>query len=227
MSSCMPDPDIWEQIFTQQEWGKYPAEPLIRFIAKNFYAKDRSSIRILEIGCGPGANLWYLAREGFCFTGVEYSFTALQQASERLTSEIPNWKSIGELIQADITSYEFNDQEFDAIIDNECLYTIPFIEACSIYARARASLKPGGKLFVRTFTQETWGFNTGTKLEKSSFECDEGPLAGKGFSRFTSKEDIPILLDGYQDISIEKHSYTMMGDKKLISEWIVEAVKLH
>ncbi|EDP6584064.1 class I SAM-dependent methyltransferase, partial [Campylobacter jejuni] len=28
---------IWENIFSQKEWGKYPSENLIRFIAKNFY----------------------------------------------------------------------------------------------------------------------------------------------------------------------------------------------
>ena len=56
----------WENIFLQKEWGKYPSIALVRFIASNYYdAQDRNEIKILEIGCGTGANLWYLAREGF------------------------------------------------------------------------------------------------------------------------------------------------------------------
>jgi hypothetical protein len=28
----------WDKIFSTAEWGKYPGEELIRFIARNFYA---------------------------------------------------------------------------------------------------------------------------------------------------------------------------------------------
>ncbi|WP_240682424.1 hypothetical protein [Campylobacter jejuni] len=51
--------NIWEQIFSKKEWGKYPSENVIRFIARNFYnVQDRSKINILELGFGTGANLW-------------------------------------------------------------------------------------------------------------------------------------------------------------------------
>lgn len=45
---------VWEDIFLKHSWGKYPAEDLIRFIARNFYSvPSRSEINILEVGCGP------------------------------------------------------------------------------------------------------------------------------------------------------------------------------
>ncbi len=57
---------VWEEIFRRKEWGKYPPEHVIRFVARNFYrVADRASIRLLEIGCGPGANIWFMTREGF------------------------------------------------------------------------------------------------------------------------------------------------------------------
>ena len=57
---------IWDKIFKSKGWGKYPAEDLVRFIAKNFdKKKKKSKINILEIGCGPGGNLSYFAKEGF------------------------------------------------------------------------------------------------------------------------------------------------------------------
>ena len=60
---------VWK-VFVGQTWGKYPGEDLIRFIARNFYSRQiRRDTRILEVGCGPGANLWFLAREGFSFAG--------------------------------------------------------------------------------------------------------------------------------------------------------------
>ena len=76
--------EIWENLF-QREYGKYPAEHLIRFIAKNYYQTDRGSTRILEVGCGPGANVWYLSREGFDTYGIDGSPTAIASAKGLLT----------------------------------------------------------------------------------------------------------------------------------------------
>src|ERR1700722_13214770 len=71
---------VWEQIFANQSWGKYPPEELIRFVARNYYrAANRGDIKILEVGCGAGACIWYMAREGFCATGIDGSPSAIKQ----------------------------------------------------------------------------------------------------------------------------------------------------
>lgn len=98
----------WENVFKTQEWGKYPSEDLIRFVARNFYgAPSRKEIKILEVGCGTGANLWYVAREGFSVYGIDGSKTAVEKANARLNSEIPGWS--GELLIGDIISLPYND----------------------------------------------------------------------------------------------------------------------
>jgi 2-polyprenyl-3-methyl-5-hydroxy-6-metoxy-1,4-benzoquinol methylase len=69
----------WDDIFRKHEWGKYPSENLVRYVGRNFYTvKDRSAITILEVGCGTGANLWYLAREGFSVYGIDGSNVAIE-----------------------------------------------------------------------------------------------------------------------------------------------------
>src|SRR5207247_2009282 len=83
---------VWEGVFTSQNWGKYPGEDVIRFVARNYYAaEDRSKVRFLEVGSGTGANLWFLAREGFSAHGMEGSPTAAGLARQRLDSECPGW----------------------------------------------------------------------------------------------------------------------------------------
>ena len=42
----------WEDIHKTQEWGKYPSEDIIRFIARNYYKKERSNIKILDFEQG-------------------------------------------------------------------------------------------------------------------------------------------------------------------------------
>ena len=217
--------NVWEEVFASQAWGKYPAEPLIRFIARNFYGHDREKIRILELGCGPGANLWFLAREGFSFLGIDFSPSAVEQAMTRLDVECPGWRSRGMIQVGDITHSDFGEEVFDAIIDNECVYCLPFYQSVQIYSKAKSALKKGGKIFVRTFTPETWGFQTGTQLGDYFFECNEGPLANKGTARFTPREQIQELLNGYVDFKVEKTTTTLMNEQKVVSEWIVEAIK--
>ena len=42
----------WENIYKSQEWGKYPPESIVRFIARNYYKEIRENIKILDFGCG-------------------------------------------------------------------------------------------------------------------------------------------------------------------------------
>src|ERR1019366_523612 len=75
---------VWEQIFSTREWGKYPPEHVVRFVAGNFYrVPDRKEMCLLEVGCGPGANVWFMAREGFTVSRIDGSATAIKQARER------------------------------------------------------------------------------------------------------------------------------------------------
>src|SRR3989338_8626816 len=107
---------IWENVYQNHSWGKYPAEDLIRFIARYFYSvENRGAIKILEIGCGPGPNLCYLARERFTPYGIDISKTAINRARKSL-SVIANCSN-DQLVVGDIQALPFQDAFFDAVID--------------------------------------------------------------------------------------------------------------
>ncbi|MBP2029958.1 2-polyprenyl-3-methyl-5-hydroxy-6-metoxy-1,4-benzoquinol methylase [Methanohalophilus levihalophilus] len=104
----------WEEVYRNQEWGKYPPEELIRFIARNFYNNDfRNDVHILDIGCGTGAETWFLAREGFSAIGIDGSKTAISIAKKRFSDE----NLSGDFIEGDIEALNFADDFFDAVID--------------------------------------------------------------------------------------------------------------
>ena len=102
---------------------------------------------------------------------------------------------------------------------------MPFEQSVKVYGKAKSSLKQGGKIFIRTFAPETWGFQTGNQLDKYFFECKEGPLANKGAVRFTPREHIQLLLSGYINLTVEKTTTTLMNEQKIVSEWLIEAIK--
>ena len=216
---------IWDQIFATQEWGKYPGEPLIRFIARNFYKLNRSDIRILELGCGPGANLWFCAREGFNVFGIDLSQVAIDRCTERLNQEVPNWK--GQIINGSVTKLPYEGSFFDAVIDNECVSCLDFKNAKKAYFESNRVLKQNGKLFIRTFASGSHGDETGEKISKDTWLTKEGRTSGNGPIRFTKYKDLEILLPSqiYELELIEMIKESNNGRNNWTSEWIIEARK--
>ena len=110
--------ETWEEIHSTQEWGKYPSEPVIRFVARNYYKVDRKATKILDFGCGGGSHTWYLAREGFDTYAFDGSKSAVNKVEARLKEE----KLQADLRVRDALELDYGDNFFDCIIDNATIY---------------------------------------------------------------------------------------------------------
>jgi SAM-dependent methyltransferase len=220
---------VWEKVFSTQNWGKYPGEDLIRFVARNFYGvADRGATRILEVGSGTGANLWFLARERFATYGIEGSATAAALSRQRLETECPGWNQPplrGEVVVGDMVKLPWPDGFFDAVIDSEAVYCNDFDDSRRIYQEMHRVTREHGKLFVRTFASGTWGDGSGQRLAPRRFIADAGPLAGKGPSRFSDREELPHLLAPWQLEEINCITRTLDSQRHAIHEWIIEGRK--
>jgi SAM-dependent methyltransferase len=129
----------WETVHQEKQWGQYPPEPLIRWVARTF--KDQcQGLKVLEVGCGAGANLWYLAEQGFEVTGLDVSRTALHRAGQLLAKRSQN----AHLICASLTDLPFDDEAFDVIIDLGATVCVPDEETEHCFAGYHRVLKPGG-----------------------------------------------------------------------------------
>jgi SAM-dependent methyltransferase len=216
---------IWESIFSSRSWGRYPAEDLIRFVARETAAvKDRSSLKALELGCGPGANLWLLANEGIPFDAMDGSPSAAAQAKARLDSEKPGWKGRIEVgnfcrLPADFRNYNF-------VLDSEAIYCNDFEESAALIAEIRERLVPGGAFWSRTFAPGTWGVESGKRIGQDYWLASEGPLAGKGPVRLTPLQSVPALYGGgwasMETGEITRHDG---NPQQLVREWIIIARK--
>ncbi|HHQ4659139.1 TPA: class I SAM-dependent methyltransferase, partial [Aeromonas hydrophila] len=95
---------------------RYPNESLIGFLASNFYhlsQKERGECRILEIGCGSGANIWMLAKEGFETWGIDLSSAGIELCKQVIAS----WNVNAQLDVGSMTELPYPDGYFDAIVD--------------------------------------------------------------------------------------------------------------
>lgn len=220
---------VWEKVYASQSWVKYPSEDLIRFITKHFHNKlHHHETHLLEVGCGTGANIWYFAKEGFNFVGIDGSTVAIEQATTRLDREIPDWKNQGSLHIGEIETLPFQDLRFDAVIDHESVYCNSTKSSIRIYKEMARVLKVGGKFFSRTYELGTWGDHTGTRLEENYYIPSEGPLAGKGPARFADVNALAGMIPPSIHIDvIERISRTENARLNEVKELIIWGTKTH
>lgn len=221
-----PEPvvDYWEKVFAQRPWGAYPPEELVRFIARHFQAiPDRSRIRVLEIGCGPGPNIWFLAREGYGVAGIDGSPTAIRQAEERLqTEKLP----AADLKVGNFASLPWSDACFDAVVDIAALYANPMQNIQTTIAEIARVLKPGGLFFGKMFADSTTGSRSGTMIEPGTVERPtDGPCAGNAIAHFFSRTELETLFSGYSRLLLDRVHRTDGGGMVDIVEWLVQAQK--
>jgi hypothetical protein len=87
-------------------------------------------------------------------------------------------------------------------------------------------LKPNGKLLSKMFSSGSAGDGTGSKIGHNAWLVAEGPLAGKGTSRFTGESEIDGLLSPLMVISIDRVSRSEGNRSCEIVEWVVIAEKM-
>lgn len=125
---------------------RYPNEELLRFFGIYYFdlaREDRKQLRVLEVGCGSGANLWMIAREGFEAHGIDLSPEGLALCERMLKA----WETSAALKPGDMTALDYPDDYFHILVDvfsSYCLCEKEF--ECFLDEAARVVHK-GGRFF--------------------------------------------------------------------------------
>lgn len=129
----------YERMFRHEDshWWFVGRRRLVQSLIER-YTAARSSQRILDIGCGTGANLVFLARWGDSF-GLDFSPLALSLASRR---RLPR------LAQASALALPYADQSFDMVTLFDVLYHRWITDDTQVINEAYRVLRPGGWLIL-------------------------------------------------------------------------------
>lgn len=214
----------WSQIHEQRAWGRYPSEEVVRFVCRN-YKEKRHETRLLDLGCGAGANTWFLAREGFNTLAFDGAFAAVAKTRDLCTESSVK----ASVFQADAGILPIKSNSIDGVIDSATITSNSRNGVKTILNEVYRVLKPGGKIFSTSlFTRATTGYGTGQQVDKHSFRnMTEGPLSNIGTVHFFVKSEIEFLWhsSGFTNLCIDKSMRTHGNSSIRISYYVVSATK--
>lgn len=105
----------------------------------------------IDLGCGTGDNVLYLAAHGFDVTGIDISTRVIAIAQEKARlAKLPCT-----FLVADVTNLKEAENTFGLVVDNGCLHSLQSSRPRDRYVDAVLRLtKPGSFYFLRCFTRK-------------------------------------------------------------------------
>ena len=172
----------WDAIFKRE--GRYFTAPHQDLPAIAQRLKARQARTVLDMGCGSGRHVVYLARQGFDVFGLDSSPQGLYLTGQWLAERgLP-----AHLLLHDITDpLPYPDAFFDAIISTQVIHHGDVATIKAIIAEIERVLKPQGFIFI-TVPQRKNQAKTFREIEPNTYLPLDGPEKGLPHHYFTPAE---------------------------------------
>lgn len=151
LDSLLREPtEFWNNFYLDRNksipfFANKPDENLVSYVEKRML----TSGRVLELGCGPGRNAIYLAKQGFEVDAVDLSIESLDWARERakaLNVEI-------NFIEKNIFDLIVQENTYNLIYDSGCFHHLAPHRRMQYINLITKSLKPGGHFAITCFVE--------------------------------------------------------------------------
>jgi SAM-dependent methyltransferase len=215
---------IWREKYAHGLAVRAPYDCIVSFVYRNKPAKDRSETKILEVGCGTGNNVWYLAREGFDLSGIDASPEAISYAQHRLDEE----KVDADLRVGDFTQLPYPDNTFDLVFDRAALTNCGLSFARKAVSEIFRVLVPSGQFFINPYSSEHTSAKSGRLVDDNlTVDINGGSLVGCGQICFYNQGQLESLFPApWQVLSMEHLVITeVRAAKEIHAEWWGRALK--
>lgn len=146
----------------------------------SFVGEGTPAGRAIDLGCGTGTNVVYLARHGWDAVGVDFSPHAIALASRRARDA--GVRESARFVVADATRLPDLGPPFDLALDIGCLHSVPADGRAQYAAGLAARLRAGGTYLLYAFCPpDRFG------IARSDVEALFADLALESYTLGTSK----------------------------------------
>ena len=154
----------WEKIYqTGAHNSIWPWSEVVS-LTNRYFTGDKSKIRVLELGCGAGANIPFFYAIGAEYCGIEGSITQVKKLNKQYGSPCcadkylrGGGKNLITVSQGDFTEGLPFDGEFDLILDRSSVTANVTADIRKTIALAYEKLRKGGYYFGLDWISTNWG----------------------------------------------------------------------
>lgn len=206
----------WDRILQEEWFRREEPDDLIIELAGTLKEK-MGQVRVLDVGCGAGRHLVYLASQGFETHGMDLSETGLKSTKKRLRDR----NLCTYIVKSDMKTLPYVKSCFDAVV---CLHTVYHQRLAGVHqtiSEIRRVLRTHGWLLMNFLSKRTYSYGKGKQVEGDTFMETEGIEKGI-LHHFADKAEIERLLKGFETIDLKLNEKDVEG--RLRSRWVVLAM---
>jgi len=206
---------LWKEAnFTYSQALFYANELVLQIIES--YSK-KSSLKIIDLGCGVGSSLFYLAKKlplSTTFFGISISTTQIELANKEMNKHYPKEtvRKQFHFLEADFTKLPSTLPQFDIAFSIEAFAHAPV--AKDYFQQVAKSLKKGGKLIlIDDFLNDEIDFdNLSQKAKKAIVDFKygwmvESLLTQQALTEIATSFDLKIIEQ--EDLTPYMHNNTL------------------
>lgn len=219
---------IWDQehkkpyVLLQMD-SSDPSSGVVRFFDLIKSKRNRKNLNVLEIGCGKGRNVIWLAKQGVKVVGIDFSPVAIKEAKNR--AKFAKARKANFLVHDVTQSWPFSSSSFDIIIDCFATTDIESVKGRDFVANEILRvLKSGGYFLVYSLSIDDEFHKEMVKVspaeEKNAFLH---PTTGKFEKTFERDEllDLHKNLKLVEEDRIEKTTTFFGKEYKCRHHWMI------
>ena len=140
----------------------------------------------LDLGCGPGTNVRFLASLGLHAIGVEIASAPLLTAIHRLVTNAPALQPHVHFVCSDVCRLPFSGLDANYILDIGCLHSLPRSVRDDYSRQVIANLAPGGYYHLYAFDTDP----ANPEPANGPVGLDEGEVAARFSPNLTVVEEV-------------------------------------
>lgn len=198
---------------------RYPHQLVVSFVLRTF----KQGGAILDLGCGAGRHLKFLAENGFEAYGCDYSSSGIKASQELLASA--NLKANFEIASVDNLPYD--DEFFDGLI---CFGVLYYNDKQNIQKAASEIfrvLKKGSKALILVRNLEDYRYEKAKKLSKYEVIIQENDEKRSAFKEndmpmyFFDKDEVKRVFAHFKNLEINRIRTSFDNDSYADDDFVI------